>query len=1237
MADAPPEHHCPSEGIPDEQGSKRRTSSRERKLTEKAKANQNEAYVKLQQAYDRWREDACDVRNLLKQMLLTSTMKAVDSNLEKHLKRVVTAHDILQRFGQPLVDVQTWVETCHQITEGLRVILRERCEFPETFHSSICRKQMREFSARYPEVLGKGTSEYGSDQSRVSKVSKHSKKGKEATSAIMKNNTLSVNKAPSNSPKHSKRSSALYSKSRVADWVNNVPHDTSSVASQSLKSDTSASANRSSASSQRAQAEAELAEKQARAQALVEEEEQQAKLVNLNAQIEMEKLRLTRMQAQNEVKAAEAKTRALADVGSIRRGQISGSHLNPQASAFIPRQRTSQSEKLQPMDTRPEGSSLDSNTEDIAEAIVRGMTRNRLPTPEPKVFKGDALEFVEWSMSFKQHIETKCVTTADKFFYLQRYVGGEAKSTIGGISYRQDEEAYQQAWSNLQSRYGHPFVQSRAYREKLNAWQKIGPKEALKLQEFADFLRACSDAIPHVSGLDVLNDYEQNRKLLTKLPDHIVLRWNRIVTEQLDANMPYPSFNQFASFITNEAKVACNPVSSLYALHRNDKSMTKEKRNEAKVLSIGATKQLKQNPDPIQNSKPNVQSDELKKTMMCHFCKGNHSLASCVPFKQSSLKDRKKFVQSNHLCFACLKVGHSSRVCRYKHTCGKCKGRHPTCLQDDDYVPKKREDSTKSESPDTSTVIEASQPATSMNSSTGGSELTSNVVPVWVSTTENPSFEKLTYAILDNQSDSTFIDETLCRELNPKTHPVQLKLTTMMGRDSEFYCLRASGLQVRAFHQGSHYIALPHAYTKEVIPLDREHIPCKSTAQRWPHLIHLAEEIPPLLDCDVGLLIGYNCSRALQPREVVSGQDSEPYAMLTDLGWSIMGNTSTFLNPEIRCYRVAVKEKPAVTPADAIRALEKDFSNATVADIKVSQDDITFLKVLEENIHTNEKGNYEMPLPFHERPHLPNNRATAKVRLNCLRRKLMNDQKYLKHYRQFMETIFQAGHAEIVNNEGRPGERWYLPHHGVYHPTKDKLRVVFDCSARHQGDALNDYLMSGHDLTNNLVGILLRFRKHPVAVLCDVEKMFHQFHVNLEDRDFFRFLWWENGDLDGDVIDCRMTVHLFGATSSPGCANFGIRSLASKYEQTHASAAAFIKRNFYVDDGITSVRTTAEAQTLITETRELCAKGNLNLHKFLSNNSDALIGLQQSKCASPERELNMDRENAATERALGLR
>ena len=74
--------------------------------------------------------------------------------------------------------------------------------------------------------------------------------------------------------------------------------------------------------------------------------------------------------------------------------------------------------------------------------------------------------------------------------------------------------------------------------------------------------------------------------------------------------------------------------------------------------------------------------------------------------------------------------------------------------------------------------------------------------------------------------------------------------------------------------------------------------------------------------------------------------------------------------------------------------------------------------------------------------------------------------------------------------------------------------------------------------------------------MCDIESMFHQVHVNVEHRNLLRFLWWPEGNMGREPVKYRMTVHLFGATSSPGCANVSLKTTAVVYEKEFGSASA---------------------------------------------------------------------------------
>ncbi|XP_071959794.1 uncharacterized protein [Antedon mediterranea] len=170
----------------------------------------------------------------------------------------------------------------------------------------------------------------------------------------------------------------------------------------------------------------------------------------------------------------------------------------------------------------------------------------------------------------------------------------------------------------------------------------------------------------------------------------------------------------------------------------------------------------------------------------------------------------------------------------------------------------------------------------------------------------------------------------------------------------------------------------------------------------------------------------------------------------------------------------------------------------------------------------------------------------AVKRLECLKNKLRRNQEFQHDYQEFMRELIQKGFAEKVDNiEPTIGKTWYIPHHGVYNPHKPgKIRVVFDCAAKFQGTSLNNLLLPGSNMTNSLVGVLLRFREDPVAIMADIEAMFHQVKVPVKDRDYMRFFWWPEGDVNQQPVECRMTAHLFGAASSPARANMALRQTA---------------------------------------------------------------------------------------------
>lgn len=179
--------------------------------------------------------------------------------------------------------------------------------------------------------------------------------------------------------------------------------------------------------------------------------------------------------------------------------------------------------------------------------------------------------------------------------------------------------------------------------------------------------------------------------------------------------------------------------------------------------------------------------------------------------------------------------------------------------------------------------------------------------------------------------------------------------------------------------------------------------------------------------------------------------------------------------------------------------------------------------------------------------------------------------------------------------------------------------------------------MQGPNLTSSLLGVLTRFRQHPVAFMGDIQAMFYQVKVPEQDRDTLRFLWWPNGDFTQEIQEYRMTVHLFGAVSSPSCASYALRKTADddKFDFP-AKAVQVMKRNFYVDDCLMSVTSEDEAMEVIRNLQNLCKKGGFILEKWVSNSHTVLQTIPENLRAKDLKELNLDRDNLPIERTLGL-
>ena len=264
-----------------------------------------------------------------------------------------------------------------------------------------------------------------------------------------------------------------------------------------------------------------------------------------------------------------------------------------------------------------------------------------------------------------------------------------------------------------------------------------------------------------IKDLTMLNDYMENQKLLAKILDWLISRWNREATRETKEQKRYSDLKTFTTFIN--ADLASNLISSCNLVNEggtaSDKTHQAPKPQDVGDMIVHSIQKIEENSkEPKESPKQQPQCTFFRKT--------DHQLDACSKFKTETLEKRLRFVKENKLYLGCLSKGHMFSDCRKKLTCSSCNKKHPTCLHQERRETRKTEE--RRVDCESSNVP---KPTSCNCTSQGASSSTSMIVPVWLSSSKRPEAEVLVYAILDTQSDSTFILKETCDELDADKQP----------------------------------------------------------------------------------------------------------------------------------------------------------------------------------------------------------------------------------------------------------------------------------------------------------------------------------------------------------------------------------------------------------------------------------------------------------------------------------
>jgi hypothetical protein len=932
----------------------------------------------------------------------------------------------------------------------------------------------------------------------------------------------------------------------------------------------------------------------------------------------------------------------------IGAGAAPTSFLNPHATPYIRHENT------------------DGSNPNIAQELTRFLLKKDLLLSRFSHFNDEPSAYAVWKASFVNILHELGVNEREELDLLAKWLGPQSSKHAVSLRIANANDpamGLTRTWERLDERYGAPELVEAALRKKLADFPKLPPRDYMRLYELSDILSEIESVKEDPRYSTLLSYFDSSigiNPVVAKLPFNIQNKWmDRAIKYKRQHIVTYPPFTCFVEFVRDMSKYMNDPSFVL--------EVPRQQREDVKTSpqgfpSNGHVSAKKTDVGPGVDSKADA-------TTLCPIHETRHSLNDCNAFRLKALDERRQILRDNNLCYRCCESDtHIARNCIAKRTCKECgSSRHATALHlkryEESFQQAKRPPQTtdsgerKEASPQTADSGEGNKTVdetveakcTSVCGDVFSGRSCAKMVLVNVSPIGHPEESVKVYAILDDQSNRTLAKTELLDLLGVSGERVQYTLSSCSG-NTAMTGRRADGFSVQAI-DGHQSFVLPTMIECNDIPDERSEIPTPEVANCYQHLVEVAKNIPSLdSNAQIQLLIGRDLPEAHHVHKQLVGPRDSPFAQKLSLGWVIIGDVC--LGKVHRPNRVNVNKthvlkdgrRTIFEPCQSsllLKECEYDavFKRAKDDDkIGLSVEDKMFLQIMETDFQKDAGGNWIAPLPFRpNRPKMPNNRPQAIKRAKILDNSLKKNPVKKQHFMDFMKKVLDSGAAEVAPPTN--GECWYLPLFGVYHPKKpNQIRGVFDSSAVYEGVSLNSVLLSGPDLANNLLGVLLRFRKEAVGVTADIEQMFYSFFVREDHRDYLRFLWYRNNDPDCDLIEYRMCVHVFGNSPSPAVATYGLRETVNNCETCDSDVKEYVDRNFYVDDGLTSLPTASEAINLVRRTQEvLKTEGNIRLHKIISNSNEVMNAFPAEDLAKELKSLNIGEDLLPVQQSLGLK
>ncbi|XP_076549204.1 uncharacterized protein LOC143306713 [Osmia lignaria lignaria] len=795
-----------------------------------------------------------------------------------------------------------------------------------------------------------------------------------------------------------------------------------------------------------------------------------------------------------------------------------------------------------------------------SQSIVNGVNTNIVQTSKrslPRVnlpsFSGSYEAWLGFHDLFKSLVDDdQNIPEIEKLYHLKGCLRDEAAEVLASIEL--SAENYRVAWSLLKERYDNRKIIRQTHVKALLNLKHVS-------KEFP--VRSLLDQVQkHVRALDALKEPVDHWNTL--LVEIISQKLNNVIREkweEFSGESVSPTFKELITFLQRRAQFEDVKSHQDFVGAQN---LSDRKPSHAHV------KQRSQHAYPTATANHS-----------CSHCRGKHSIHNCETFKKLSPSARFEAAKKATLCINCLRPNHRVMDCTGA-PCRKCHKKHNTLLHFEKQPP---------EATSASEPVSSSQSVVNLHAQVSSEGLLATAM---VDIVNAQGKSKTCRAFLDAGSQAHFITESVASFLRLPRKSVDISVSGVEDISTEIKHSVSAILKSR-FSK--------YSKTLEFLVLNRITKPMPSIAVNQtnldiPNNVVLAD--PKFYDpSQIEVLIGVKLFYKLLCVGQISLKN-HPEAVLqkTQLGWIVAGeiNGSSSRNA-VQCHFTTHS-----TPLDA--TLTKFWELENIPSVKVlSQEEQACEAHFKSNTQRNSEGRYIVRLPFNEnKENLGESRSMALRRFHFLEKRFEKNPQLKVEYCHFLDEYKQLNHLSLLENKTLTMPGFYLPHHAVIREDSitTKIRVVFDGSARtSSGVSLNNALMVGPTIQDDLFTLLTRFRSRRYALTADIEKMYRQIQVHPDDTPYQKILFRKNPD--ETVNELSLDTVTYGTSCAPFLAIRTLHQLANDEGAQHPVAASVLKQDFYVDDLLTGAGTRQEAAFLRDDLIALLQKGGFPIRKWASN------------------------------------